>query len=165
MNEAFMLMRRRRGFFEILPESPDDSVATSPAFVDQTPNPEESCWRRERRKLLDEAINRLGPKIRITILLCYIEERPLQEAAQIPDSRHISCRREDTCFSRTPEATPHRKSRAPSASVRGGAEGCNSEQPVIAKGGVSENGPRLWHGPHSEGEFRVRNFVSVSAYC
>jgi DNA-directed RNA polymerase specialized sigma24 family protein len=25
----------------------------------------------------------LGPKIRITILLCYIEERSLQEAAQI----------------------------------------------------------------------------------
>jgi hypothetical protein len=63
------------------------------------------------------------------------------------DSRNISCRREDTCFSRTPEATPHRKSRAPSVSVRGGAEGCNSEQPAIAKGGVSENGPRLWHGP------------------
>jgi RNA polymerase sigma-70 factor (ECF subfamily) len=83
MNEAFMLLRRRRGFFEILPESPDDGVATSPAFVDQTPNPEESCWRRERRKLLGEAINRLGPKIRITILLCYIEERSLQEAAQI----------------------------------------------------------------------------------
>lgn len=83
MNEAFMLLRRRRGFLEVLPESTDDGVAASEAFVDQSPSPEESCGRRERRELLTEAINRLGPKIRSTIQLRDIEERSAEETAQI----------------------------------------------------------------------------------
>jgi RNA polymerase sigma-70 factor (ECF subfamily) len=84
MNEAFMLLRRRRGVPEDLRESSDHSVkSTSEAFVDQNPGPEESCWRRERTQHLTEAINRLGPKIRRTILLRVIEERSLEETAQI----------------------------------------------------------------------------------
>jgi RNA polymerase sigma-70 factor (ECF subfamily) len=84
MNEAFILLRRRRRVFEVLPGSPDDEVQSrSEAFVDQSPNPEESCWRRERTDLLTKAINRLGPKIRRTILLRDIEERSVEETAQI----------------------------------------------------------------------------------
>jgi RNA polymerase sigma-70 factor (ECF subfamily) len=84
MNEAFMLLRRRRGESEVLPESFDDGeTATPEVFVDQRPSPEESCWRRERSKLLTKAINRLGPKTRTTILLCNIEERSLEETARI----------------------------------------------------------------------------------
>ena len=84
MNEAFMLLRRRRGVLEVLPESNDDGVeSVSEAFVDQRPSPEESCWRRERTELLTEAINRLGPKIRSTILLSDLEEHSLEETAQI----------------------------------------------------------------------------------
>src|SRR5258708_36974093 len=84
MNEAFMLLRRRRGVLEVLPENTDDGVKSgSEAFVDQSPSPEESCWRRECTELLTEAINRLGPKIRSTILLRDIEERSAEETAQI----------------------------------------------------------------------------------
>jgi RNA polymerase sigma-70 factor, ECF subfamily len=84
MNEAFMLLRRSRGVVEVLPESPDDGLETSSeAFVDRSPNPEESCWQRERAELLTEAINRLGPKIRSTILLRHIEERSAEETARI----------------------------------------------------------------------------------
>jgi RNA polymerase sigma-70 factor (ECF subfamily) len=84
MNEAFMLLRRRRGILEVLPESPDDGVEPiSEAFVDRSPSPEESCLRRERTELLTKAINRLGPKIRRTILLRDIEERSAEETAQI----------------------------------------------------------------------------------
>jgi RNA polymerase sigma-70 factor (ECF subfamily) len=84
MNEAFMLLRRRRGFLEVLPENPDDGgVSASESFVDQSPNPEESCWRRERAGLLTEAINHLGPTIRGAILLRDIEERSVKETAQI----------------------------------------------------------------------------------
>jgi RNA polymerase sigma-70 factor (ECF subfamily) len=84
MNEAFMLLRRRRGFLEVLPDSPDDGVKSgSESFVDQRPNPEESCWRRERTELLTEAINCLGPTIRTAILLRDIEERSVEETAQI----------------------------------------------------------------------------------
>jgi RNA polymerase sigma-70 factor (ECF subfamily) len=84
LNEAFMLLRRRRGVLEVLPENPDDGGKSAPeAFVDPSPSPEESCWRRERTELLTAAINRLGPKIRRTILLRNIEERSLEETAEI----------------------------------------------------------------------------------
>jgi RNA polymerase sigma-70 factor, ECF subfamily len=84
MNEAFMVLRRRRGCFEVLPASPDDDVRSSPeVFVDQSPDPEESCWQRERTDLLTKAINRLGPKIRSMILLRDIEERSVAETAKI----------------------------------------------------------------------------------
>lgn len=84
MNEAFMLLRRRRGVLEVLPENLDDGVKSGfEAFVDQSPNPEESCWRRERKELLTEAISRLGPTIRKAILLRDIEERSVEETAQI----------------------------------------------------------------------------------
>jgi RNA polymerase sigma-70 factor (ECF subfamily) len=84
MNEAFMLLRRRWGFLEVLPENPEDGVKSGlETFVDQRPNPEESCWRRERTELLTEAINRLSPNIRSTILLRDIEERSVEETAQI----------------------------------------------------------------------------------
>jgi RNA polymerase sigma factor (sigma-70 family) len=84
MNEAFMLLRRRRGVFEVLPGNPDDDAkSSSEAFVDQSPNPEESCWQRERTDLLAKAINRLGPKIRSTILLRDIEEKSVEETAKI----------------------------------------------------------------------------------
>src|SRR5438876_2507462 len=66
-----------------------DAVEGSAAFVDHGPNPEESCWRRERTKLLGEAINRLGPKLRSTILLCDIEERSLQEKIGRASCREI----------------------------------------------------------------------------
>lgn len=84
INEAFMSLRRRRGFFEVLPENPEDGVKSGlEAFVDQRLNPEEVCWQRERKQLLTEAINRLGPKIRRTILLRDIEERSVEETAQM----------------------------------------------------------------------------------
>jgi RNA polymerase sigma factor (sigma-70 family) len=84
INEAFMLLRRRRGVFEVLPENPDDGMkSSSEAFVDQSPNPEESCSQRERKQLLTEAINCLSPTIRTAILLRDIEERSVKETAQI----------------------------------------------------------------------------------
>ena len=84
MNEAFMLLRRRRGAVEGLPENSDDGVdSSSEAFVDQSPNPEESCSQREHTQLLTEAINRLRPAIRTAILLRDIEERSVKETAQI----------------------------------------------------------------------------------
>jgi RNA polymerase sigma-70 factor (ECF subfamily) len=84
MNEAFMFLRRRRGFVEVLPENPDDGFGSGmEEFVDHSPNPEESYLRRECTELLAEAINRLGSTIRTTILLRDIEERSVKETARI----------------------------------------------------------------------------------
>jgi RNA polymerase sigma-70 factor (ECF subfamily) len=84
MNQAFMLLRRRRGVVEVLPEGADESIDSfSDKFVDQRPSPEQSCWIRERAELLTEAINRLGPNIRNTVRLFALEERSAEETAQI----------------------------------------------------------------------------------
>jgi RNA polymerase sigma-70 factor (ECF subfamily) len=84
MNEAFMLLRRRRGNSEVLPDSPDDSIEFFPAkFIDQRPSPEEACCLRERKEILAKAINRLGAEMRKTVLLRDIEERSTEETAQI----------------------------------------------------------------------------------
>jgi RNA polymerase sigma-70 factor, ECF subfamily len=84
MNEAFMLLRRRKGISEVMPEGADDGMESfSDKFVDQRPSPEQSCWLRERKEILADAINRLGPKIRTTVLLRDIEERSIEETAQI----------------------------------------------------------------------------------
>jgi RNA polymerase sigma-70 factor (ECF subfamily) len=84
MNEAFMMLRRKRGVFEVLPKGPDDdAMASAEAFVDESSNPEESCWQRERTDLLAKAIHHLSPKIRRTILLRDIEEKSVEETAQI----------------------------------------------------------------------------------
>jgi RNA polymerase sigma-70 factor, ECF subfamily len=84
MNEAIMLLRRRRRALEVLPEDADnDANPVSRAFVDRKPNPEQSCWQRERTELLTQAIDRLRPKIRRTIVLHDIEECSAKETAQI----------------------------------------------------------------------------------
>jgi RNA polymerase sigma-70 factor, ECF subfamily len=84
MNEAFALLRRRRGVYEIPPGSSEDEAKLNPdAFIDMSPTPEESCWRRERAELLIAAIHRLGPRVQSTILLRDIEERTVKETAQI----------------------------------------------------------------------------------
>jgi RNA polymerase sigma-70 factor (ECF subfamily) len=84
MNQAFMVIRRRRGVFEVLPESPDDGgKCSSEPFVDQSPNPEESCWRRERTDLLAKAIHSLSPIVGQTIVLRDIEEKSAAETAKI----------------------------------------------------------------------------------
>ncbi len=83
MNEAFMLLRRRRGIVEVLPENADDGKSSSEAFVDHSLNPEESYLQRERTEFVTEAINHLGSTTRTTILLRHIEERSVKETAQI----------------------------------------------------------------------------------
>lgn len=84
VNQALMLLRRRRRIAEVLPEASDDAAkSVSEIFVDQVPNPEQSCSRRERNELLTSAINRLGPTTRRTILLHDLEERSVEETAQI----------------------------------------------------------------------------------
>lgn len=84
MNEAFMVLRRRRRVFEVLSDTADENVKSAQAqFADHRPNPEEHCLRHERTQLLTKAINHLGPGIRRTIFLCDVEERTAHETAQI----------------------------------------------------------------------------------
>src|ERR1017187_10557054 len=84
MNEAFMLLRKRRRVFEVLPDIHDDDLKSAPLeLIDLSPSPEESCWRNERTKLLAEAIHRLCPKIHKTIVLHNIEEHSVEDTARM----------------------------------------------------------------------------------
>lgn len=84
MNEAFMVLRRRKRTFEVSSESAEDGAESIvAAFVDQRSNPEQSCWRLERTESLTKAIDRLSPNLRRTILLHDIEEHSVKETAQI----------------------------------------------------------------------------------
>jgi RNA polymerase sigma-70 factor, ECF subfamily len=84
MNEALMLLRRRRGFLEVLPESPDDAIKSgAESFLDRSPNPEEFCWQRERTHLLAKAIGRLSPIVGRAIVLRDIQQRSAEETARI----------------------------------------------------------------------------------
>jgi len=84
VNEALTVLRRRRRALKVLPDNPgDDAKSVTETLVDLSPNPEESCWQRERSELLTKAINHLGTGTRRTILLCVMEERTLEETAQI----------------------------------------------------------------------------------
>jgi RNA polymerase sigma-70 factor (ECF subfamily) len=82
--QAFMLLRRRRKALEVTAKgSGDDVKSVSETLVDRSPDPEESCWRRERSELLSKAINRLSPTIRRTVILRDIEECSVKETAHI----------------------------------------------------------------------------------
>jgi RNA polymerase sigma-70 factor, ECF subfamily len=87
LNEAFALLRRRRRIPEVPSATSDDTVnSVLGTVVDQRPNPEESCWRRERADILTRAINRLGPTIRRTIVLREIEDLSIKETARMLDT-------------------------------------------------------------------------------
>ena len=84
MNESFMVLRRRKRTLEVSQDRPDDDVkSVASTFVDHCRNPEESFWDLERTKFLTDAINRLSPKLRRTILLYDVDERSANETAQI----------------------------------------------------------------------------------
>jgi RNA polymerase sigma-70 factor, ECF subfamily len=84
MNEAFMVLRRRRRTLEVSTERPDDDAQSlAETFADQSPNPEQSCWQQERVEFLNIAINRLSPKLRKAIVLFDIEEHSANETARI----------------------------------------------------------------------------------
>ena len=84
MNEAFAVLRRRRRSLEVSQENPDDDAQSIVAtYVEQSPDPEQSYWYQERAQFLSEAINRLSPKLRRTILLYDIEEHSANETATI----------------------------------------------------------------------------------
>src|ERR1700722_9126092 len=84
MNEAFMVLRRRKRTLEVSQEAPDDEVKSIGAtLVDQSPNPEQSCWHQERNKFLTDAIDCLSPKLQKTILLYDLKEHSVKETAQI----------------------------------------------------------------------------------
>jgi len=63
MNEAFMLLRRRRGILEVLPDNSDDNVeSVLEAFADKSPSPERVLLATREGGIPDSKPSWPGPK-------------------------------------------------------------------------------------------------------
>jgi len=84
INESFMLLRHRNRGNEVeIGDGQETRKVADKAFVDRQPDPEASCWKRERADALRKAINRLNSSMRAAVVLRALEERSVLETAQI----------------------------------------------------------------------------------
>ncbi len=85
INEALMLLRRRRGTREVpIAESKTEDETTLPLDIpDRAPNPEDSCLQREQEQILSAAVDELTPGMRKAIELRELGELSTGETAQV----------------------------------------------------------------------------------
>jgi RNA polymerase sigma-70 factor (ECF subfamily) len=85
INEALMLLRRRRGTREVaIAESNTEDETALPLDVpDGGPNPEDSFLRREQERILSAALNQLTPGMREAIELRELGELSTGETAKV----------------------------------------------------------------------------------
>jgi len=85
INEALMLLRRKRGSREVpIAESTTEDETALPLDVpDSGPNPEDSCLLREQKRILSAAVNELTPGMRKAIELRELGELSTGETAQV----------------------------------------------------------------------------------
>src|SRR6266404_1047213 len=85
INEALMLLRRRRGTHEVpIGESnTEDETALPLDIPDVGPNPEDSCLQREQERILSAAVHELTPRTRKAIELRELGELSTGETAQV----------------------------------------------------------------------------------
>ncbi len=85
INEALMLLRRRRGTHEVpIAESNTQDETVLPLDIpDSGPNPEDSCLQREQERMLSAAVNELTPGMRKAIELRELGELSTGETARV----------------------------------------------------------------------------------
>ena len=85
INEALMLLRRKRGWHEVPIEA--SSTKTESALplglLDSAPSPEDRCLDREQKQILSAALNKLRPGIRKAIELRELGELSRGETALV----------------------------------------------------------------------------------
>jgi RNA polymerase sigma-70 factor (ECF subfamily) len=84
INSALMILRKKRGVFEISIDGTDDPSGKSERWETESPceDPERSYVRREREALLRDAIVRLPPLCREVVELWQAREYSIREIAQ-----------------------------------------------------------------------------------
>ena len=84
INEALMLLRRKRGTREVVLESNTEGETVLPLDIpDGGPNPEDSCLQREQQQILSAAVNELTPGMRRAIELRELGELSTGETARV----------------------------------------------------------------------------------
>ena len=84
INQALMLLRRRRALSEVPIEDSSNHDETSQGLelVDASPDPEATCLQQEEARILSAAIEQLRPGIQRTIQLRHLRELSAQETAR-----------------------------------------------------------------------------------
>jgi RNA polymerase sigma-70 factor (ECF subfamily) len=84
INQALMLLRRRRALREVPIDDSGSDEGTTPAIeiADAGPDPEASYLQRERTRILSEAVGQLRPRIRRAIELQELGELSIRETAR-----------------------------------------------------------------------------------
>jgi RNA polymerase sigma factor (sigma-70 family) len=85
INEAHMWIRSTRRMKSLLADrlKPNGASDLPLQVADSKPNPESTYSEQERTQILSLAIDQLEPRLRIAIQLCHLDERSLQESAEI----------------------------------------------------------------------------------
>src|SRR5580700_2318403 len=85
INEALMLLRRKRGSHEVPVEESSTKTESAPPldFLDSAPNPEASYLDREQEQILSAALHKLKPGIRKAIELRELDELSTGETALV----------------------------------------------------------------------------------
>jgi RNA polymerase sigma-70 factor (ECF subfamily) len=85
INEALMVLRRRRGTREvpIAESNTEDETALPLDIPDVGPSPEDSCLQREQQRIISAAVNELTPGMRKAIELRELGELSTGETAQV----------------------------------------------------------------------------------
>jgi DNA-directed RNA polymerase specialized sigma24 family protein len=80
-----MILRKKRTSSELPLESTDESGSIGMIFeiADQAPNPERHYAHNEERRILNQAIGRLRPRLREVVRIQQLQERPMREALGI----------------------------------------------------------------------------------
>ena len=84
INQALMLLRKRRALREVSIEDPSNDEGTTPALemADANPDPESSYLEQEKARVLAEAIGKLRPAMRTAVELTELRELSMLEAAR-----------------------------------------------------------------------------------
>jgi RNA polymerase sigma-70 factor (ECF subfamily) len=85
INEALMLLRKRRGLREMFIDdlSGNEETTTVPEVPDSSPDPEVSYSQRERQKILSSSLDELSHGTRRAIQFRELDERSTAETARI----------------------------------------------------------------------------------
>ncbi len=85
INEALMLLRRKRGSREvpIAESTTEGETALLLDIPDSGPNPEDSCLKREQERILSAAVSELTPGMRKAIELRELGELSTRETARV----------------------------------------------------------------------------------
>ena len=83
INQALMLLRRRRALSEVPIDDASSSVETTPALelADSAPDPEATCMQREEADILSAVMRQLRPGVRTTIELRELGELSNRDTA------------------------------------------------------------------------------------